>query len=166
MPLTREGRLKLEQELNYLSTIRRREVVECLRWVSPGSSVLEDGELEDALNERAFLEGRIRRLANILGNATIVEDSGPYDVVMPGNCVTVVDLRGDRTPEVYHVVGSAEANPVLGSISNESPLGYALMGRRVGDEVAVEAPDGGFVFKIVDIRPTSAAKNRESRLMV
>jgi transcription elongation factor GreA len=156
--LTREGCLKLEQELKHLSTARRREVAERLRQTSPGSSLLEDGELEDAFNEWGFLEGRIRRLASILSNATVIEDSVACDFVVPGIHVTVVDRDGDGTPEVYRVVGSAEADPALGNVSTESPLGRALMGRGVGDNVVVEAPDGTLVFEIVEIHPVHAMK--------
>jgi transcription elongation factor GreA len=95
------------------------------------------------------VEGRILRLETILHNAVIIEEEGPRDTVGLGSHVTVVE--GDGPPETYHVVGSAEADPTRGLISNESPLGRALMGRKVGDTAEVNAPDGVLAFEIVGI---------------
>jgi transcription elongation factor GreA len=147
--LTREGYQKLDQELNYLRTARRQQVARRLHEALTEGDLLENAELEDARNEQAFVEGRILRLETLLHDAVIIEEEGPRDTVGLGSHVTVVE--GDGPSETYHVVGSAEADPTQGLISNESPLGRALMGRRVGDTAEVNAPAGVLVFEIVAI---------------
>ncbi len=148
--LTPEGRQKLEQELNYLHVVRRQEVARRLHQALAEGDILENAELEDARNEQAFVEGRILTLENILRNAVIIEEEGPRETVGLGSRVTIVE--GDGPPETYHIVGSAEADPTRGLISNESPLGQALMGRKAGEKVVVNAPDGMLVFEIVGIQ--------------
>ena len=150
--LTREGYHKMEQELGNLSTVKRREIAQRLRESLPGGDVLEDGELEDASNALSFLEGRIKELKRVLADAIIIEEAGSNDTVGLGNRVTIVDLAGDGTPETYRIVGSPEADPTQGNISNESPLGRALMGHSVGEEIALATPDGEVSFRIVEIR--------------
>jgi transcription elongation factor GreA len=147
--LTLAGYQKLEQELHHLRTIRRQQVARRLHQALTEGDILENAELEDARNEQAFVEGRILMLETTLHNVTIIEEDGPRDTVRLGCHVTVVE--GDGSPETYHVVGSAEADPTQGLISNESPLGRALMGRKVGDTAEVNAPDGVLAFKIVGI---------------
>ena len=147
--LTPEGLKKLEDELEYLRTVRRREVAQRLRAVLEGQDVLENAEYEDAKNEQAFVEGRILTVETILKSAVIIEKGGPTDRVGIGNHVTVAEDDGE--PETYHIVGSAEADPRSGRISNESPLGRALLGYRVGDEVIVNAPAGILCFRIIAI---------------
>ena len=147
--LTREGYQKLDQELNYLRTARRQQVARRLHEALTEGDLLENAELEDARNEQAFVEGRILTLEILLRDAVIIEENGPRDTVGLGSHVTVAE--GDGPPETYHVVGSAEADPTQGLISNESPLGRALMGRKVGDTAEVNAPDGVLVFEIVGI---------------
>jgi len=147
--LTREGYAKLEAELNHLRTVRRQEVARRLHEALAEGDLLENAELEAARNEQAFVEGRILELEALLRQAEIIEESGPGEVVRLGNRVTIVE--GDGPPETYHIVGSAEAAPSEGKISYESPLGKALMGRRVGDEVEVDAPGGVLVFRVVEI---------------
>ena len=148
--LTPEGYRQLEQELNYLRTVRRQEVARRLHQALAEGDILENAELEDARNEQAFVEGRILTLENMLRNAVIIKEEGPRETVGLGSRVTVVE--GDGPPETYHIVGSAEADPAKGLISNESPLGRALMGRKVGEKAVVNAPDGVLVFKIVGIQ--------------
>lgn len=148
--LTREGYQKFEQELNYLRTVRRQEVARRLHEALTEGELLDNAELEAARNEQAFLEGQILTIENMLSNAVIIEEEGPHEVIGLGSHVTVVE--GDGPPECYHIVGSAEADPAKGHISNESPLGQALMGHKVGETVTVNAPDGVLVFKIVGIR--------------
>jgi transcription elongation factor GreA len=148
--LTREGHKKLEQELNYLRTVRRQEVARRLHDALGEGDILENAELEDARNEQSFIEGRILTLESILSNAIIIEDEGPRETVGLGSHVTVVEDNGP--PETYHIVGSAEADPARGLISNESPLGQALMGRKMGDVTEVNAPAGVLRFKIVGIQ--------------
>jgi transcription elongation factor GreA len=98
------------------------------------------------------VEGRILALKYILNNATIIQETNSRGTVELGNYITVVDLSGDGTPETYRIVGSPEADPILGNISNESPLGRALMGQKVGDRVVIHAPDGEMAFEILGIR--------------
>ena len=150
--LTREGLQKLEEELEYLQTVRRQEVAQRLHEAMEGSDIQENAEYEDARNERAFVEGRILTLDIIIKSAILIEGDGPTDQVGLGSRVTVVEVDGEEEePECYHVVGSAEADPIAGRISNESPLGRALMGSRVGGIVTVNAPAGLIKFEIVAI---------------
>ena len=148
--LTREGYQKLEQDLHHLRTVRRQEVARRLHQALAEGDILENAELEDARNEQAFVEGRILMLEGMLSNVVIIEEEGPRETVGLGSRVTVVE--GDGPPETYHIVGSAEADPAKGLISNVSPLGRALMGRKVGEEAVVSAPDGVLVFEIVGIQ--------------
>jgi transcription elongation factor GreA len=149
--LTPEGLRKLEEELEYLRTVRRQEVAQRLRAVlEEEQDILENAEYEDAKNEQAFVEGRILTLETILKNVVIIEESGPADRVGIGSRVTVVEE--EEEPETYHIVGYAEADPKMGRISNQSPLGQALLGHRVGDEVIVNAPDGILCFQIMAIQ--------------
>ena len=146
--LTAEGMQELEARLEYLRTTRRQEVAERLRQaMEEGGELVENAEYEDAKNEQAFVEGEIMRLEGILSNVEIIETDGPKDIVGLGDRVTVVEV-GTKEPEVYHLVGAAEANPRKGRISYKSPLGQALMNGKVGQKVTVKAPDGEIVFKI------------------
>ena len=148
--LTPEGHQRLEQELNHLRTVRRQEVARRLHQALEEGDILENAELEDARNEQAFVEGRILQVERMLRNAVIIEQAGPRETVGIGSRVTVVE--GDGPPETYHIVGSAEADPAQGLISNESPLGRALMGQKVGEKAVVNAPAGVLVFEIVGIQ--------------
>jgi transcription elongation factor GreA len=147
--LTREGLKKLEEELEFLRTVRRAQVAERLHNAQEDGELIENAEYEDAKNEQAFLEGKIMSLEAMLSNAAIIENDGSEGVVSLGSKVTVKESGGK--PEVYMLVGAAEANPKEGRISNESPLGRALLGRRVGDEVKVSAPAGTLSFRVVAI---------------
>jgi transcription elongation factor GreA len=148
--LTPEGLKKLEEELEYLRTVRRREVAQRLRAaLEEEQDVLENAEYEDAKNEQAFVEGRILTLKEILKNVVVIEEGGPADRVGIGSRVTIAEEDGE--PETYHIVGSVEADPVSGRISNQSPLGKALLGHHVGDEVIVKIPDGILSFRIIAI---------------
>jgi transcription elongation factor GreA len=148
--LTREGLKKLEEELNYLRTVRRAEVADRLHNAQEDGELIENAEYEDAKNEQAFVEGRILTLESMLSNAVIIKDKGGHGVVVIGNKITVKEVGGGK-PEVFELVGAAEADPKQGRISNESPLGKALLGRRVGDEVKVNAPAGTLAFRITAI---------------
>lgn len=147
--LTREGLKKLEEELEHLRTVRRAQVAERLHNAQEDGELIENAEYEDAKNEQAFVEGRILTLEAMLSNAVIIKDNGPDGVVALGSKITVKENGG--RPEVYMLVGAAEASPKEGRISNESPLGRALLGRRVGDEVKVNAPAGTLSFRVVAI---------------
>ncbi|RCK72398.1 MAG: Transcription elongation factor GreA [Anaerolineae bacterium] len=148
--LTREGYDKLQEELEYLRTVKRREVAERLHEAMEGGELIEDAEYEAAKNEQAFVEGRIHELETILANARVIDPSlSRSEIVQVGAKVTIQE--GSNEPETYTIVGPAEANPRLGRISNESPLGRALIDHRVGDEVRVDAPDGPFTVKILKV---------------
>jgi transcription elongation factor GreA len=148
--LTPEGYQKLKQELHHLRTVRRQQVARRLHQALEEGDILENAELEDARNEQAFVEGRILQLETMLRNAAIIEKTGPRETVGLGSRVTVVEEGGP--PETYHIVGSAEADPARGLISNESPLGRALMGQKVGEKAIVNAPAGVLVFEVVGIQ--------------
>jgi transcription elongation factor GreA len=150
MYLTREGYDTLEQELNHLKTVRRQEVANRLHAALGEGELIENAELEDARREQSFVEGRIFALEEQIRNAVIIETAQANGIVGVGNCVTVQEETADA-PEQYLVVGSAEADPARGKISNESPLGKALLGKRVGDKAIVRAPDGDIVFKVISI---------------
>ncbi|MEO8396702.1 MAG: transcription elongation factor GreA [Chloroflexota bacterium] len=147
--LTLEGLKKLEDRLKFLQDVRRPEVAERLRQaLEEGGDLSENAEYEDAKNEQAFVEGELLRLEGILSSAQVIEETkGKKDTVVLGSRVTVVE-EGESAKEIYHLVGSAEANPAEGKISSESPLGKALLGAKVGAKVKVNAPAGEITFVI------------------
>lgn len=151
--LTPEGFVELENQLKHLREVRRAEVAERLRQaMEEGGDLSENAEYEDAKNEQAFIEGNILRLESILSSAQIIENgNGKHDRVVVGVHVTVQE-KGSSDKEVYHLVGSAEADPAEGKISVESPLGKALLGAKVKDEVRVHAPAGEILFVIKAIK--------------
>ncbi len=152
--LTAEGYEKLQTELEHLKTVRRHEVAENIRDAKEGGDISENAGYEQAKEEQAFVEGRIMTLEGILRAAAIIEETGPTDQVGLGSRVTVVEIAGERRspPETYHIVGSAEADPSSGRISNESPLGKALIGLSASESVTVSAPAGDIRFEIVSIQ--------------
>ncbi|MFW5709236.1 MAG: transcription elongation factor GreA [Chloroflexota bacterium] len=146
--LTQEGMEALEKRLRHLLDVRRPQVAERLRLaLEEGGELTENSEYEDAKNEQAFIEGEIMRLEGILSSAQIIQEDVDRDEVVPGARVTIME-KGTDMEEVYHLVGSAEANPREGKISVVSPMGKALLGAKVGDRVTVRTPDGEVVFKI------------------
>lgn len=147
--LTRNGYQKLQEELDYLRTAKRREVADRLHEAMEGGELIEDAEYEAAKNEQAFVEGRIQELEVLLANARVVEETGKMEVVQIAAKVTIQEDESE--PEIYTIVGAAEANPREGRISNESPLGSALMEHRAGDSVTVDAPDGSFTVQILKV---------------
>ncbi len=150
--LTRDGFQKFESELNYLRSVRRGELAERLRLaLEEGGDLVENAEFEDAKNEQAFVEGRIQYLEMLLNRAEIMEDNETAASGIVGlNSVVTVQEEGEK-PEKFHIVGAAEADPLLGRISDVSPLGRALINHKVGDKVVVSAPDGSFTYKIVAV---------------
>ena len=151
--LTPEGFEKMQNELQFLRTERRKEVAARLKEAAENSlgEFVEDSEFEAAKNEQAFVEGRIRELEILLSEATLIEKNGKKkESVEVG--VTVVIKEGRLAPEEYMIVGVAEADPSAGKISNESPLGKALLGKKIGDKVEVKAPSGSFSVKVVEIK--------------
>ncbi|BAJ65014.1 MULTISPECIES: transcription elongation factor GreA [Anaerolinea] len=148
--LTREGYAKLQEELEYLRTKKREEIAQRLHEAMEGGELIENAEYEAAKNEQAFVEGRIKELEYLLASAKIIEEGGTHgNVVQVGSRVTIQEEGAE--PEVYTIVGAAEANPVLGRISNESPLGKALIGKKAGDNVQVDAPQGSFRVTILKV---------------
>jgi transcription elongation factor GreA len=148
--LTPEGKERFAAELRELQTVRRHEVEELIRLAKELGDTDNNAEYDDAKNEQAFVNGRIQELERLLANAMLIEDPKRTDYVRLGSHVTVEDEDG--TEETYHLVGSSEADPRSGLVSNESPIGRALIGKRVGEEVTVMAPGGSFQVKIVAIR--------------
>jgi transcription elongation factor GreA len=147
--LTRHGFDKLQEELEHLRNEKRKEVADRLHEAMEGGELIEDAEYEAAKNEQAFVEGRIQELEMILANARIVDETGKREVVQVGAHVTIQE--DDNDPEIYTIVGPAEANPREGFVSNESPLGRALMDHRAGDKVRVDAPAGAFYVQILKV---------------
>jgi transcription elongation factor GreA len=147
--LTREGYQKLQEELDYLRTVKRQEVAERLHEAMEGGELIEDAEYEAAKNEQAFVEGRIQELEMLLANARVIDETAKADVVQVGTRVTIQEDKND--PEEYIIVGPAEANPRNGRISNESPLGRSLLDHRAGDTVRVDAPGGSFHVQILKV---------------
>lgn len=147
--LTRQGFQKLQEELEYLRTTKRHEVAERLHEAMEGGELIEDAEYEAAKNEQAFVEGRIQELEILLGNARVIDETEKTDTVNVGSTVTIQE--GDNPEEIYTIVGPAEASPRDGRISNESPLGRALMEKRAGDTVKVDAPAGSFTVRVLKV---------------
>lgn len=148
--LTKEGYKKLQQELEFLRKDRRKEVAARLREASDGEDLVENAEYEAAKNEQAFVEGRIKELEILLATAKIISESGTSGLIQIGSKVTIQE-EGHDEKESFYIVGAVEANPSEGKISNESPLGRALLDHKKDDVVAVEAPDGEFNVKILKV---------------
>jgi transcription elongation factor GreA len=149
--LTVEGLKKLEDELDNLKTVRRKEVAERIKQALAFGDISENSEYDEAKNEQAQLEERIVKLEAMLRNAKIIDDDDiTTDAVSIGSKVLVNDLEYDEEIE-YTIVGSAEADPYEGKISNESPVGSALIGGKMGDVVEVQVPDGLIKYKILKI---------------
>ncbi len=149
--VSKEGLRKLEAELELLKTVKRREVAERIKIAREFGDISENSEYEDAKNEQAFVEGRIQTLEKMLRQAQVVDEATmDPDHVHIGSRVTVRDLD-EGEEEVYEIVGSTEADPIKNRISNESPVGKALIGARVDDLVEVIAPVGKIRLKVVKI---------------
>ena len=150
--MTYEGVKKLEDELEYLKTTKRREITEKIKVALGYGDLSENSEYDEAKNEQAFTEGRILQIENMLKNATVVDESDmPKDTVSVGSIVKVKDYDFDEEVE-YSIVGAAEADPMNFKISNESPVGKGLIGKKIGEVVEVPVPDGISKFEILDIR--------------
>lgn len=148
--LTSEGKQRFSAELRELVSVRRHEVEERIRRAKEFSDTVDNAEYDEAKTEQAFVEGRIQDLERMLSAAKVIEEpTSKADYVRMGTHIKVVDPEGEE--ETFYLVGSHEADPRRGLISNESPIGRALIGKRVGDEVTVVAPAGAFTLKILDI---------------
>jgi transcription elongation factor GreA len=149
--LTVDGLKKLENELEELKTVRRKEVAERIKQALAFGDISENAEYDEAKNEQAQLEERIAKLEKMLRNAKVIDDEDiSIDTVSIGSKVTVLDKEFNEEIE-YTIVGSAEADPYEGKISNESPVGSALLGKKVGDIVEVQVPDGVIEYEIIKI---------------
>jgi transcription elongation factor GreA len=150
--LTPEGYEKLKQEIEYLRGDRRREVADRIRVAREFGDIAENAEYDDAKNEQAMLEHKIAQLEERLLNARVISKRDvDLSVVSIGAKVKLRDVDAKRTDE-YFIVGSAEANPSASKLSNESPVGKAIMGHKKGETVEVTAPRGSLKFKILDIK--------------
>ncbi len=151
--ITPEGLQRLEEEQEYLKTTKRVQLAERItNALADGQDddFVDNADLEAARNEQSFLEGRIIELEQILRNYQLIENQKKKDQVRVGSFVTVVEAGYDEK-ERYHLVGAAEADPLEGRISNESPLGVALLGSKKGETVKINAPSGFVEFKVVKI---------------
>ena len=150
--LTAEGLIKLEDELNNLRTVRRQEVAERLKVAISYGDISENSEYDDAKSEQAFIEGRILELEQMINTATIIDDTAnkKKGVVGLGSVVVVKDMETGEE-EVYTIVGTTEADPFENRISNESPVGAAILGQKVNTVVQVNTPVGELSYKIVKV---------------
>ena len=151
-PMTLEGKEKLEEELDLLKTEKRKEIVERIKIARSFGDLSENSEYESAKDEQAFVEGRITKLENMLRFAEIIDSSETAaDEVSLGKTVTFIELP-DGDEEEYIIVGSAEADPFEGKISNDSPMAKSLIGKKVGEEVVIETPGGDMKIKITNVQ--------------
>lgn len=150
-PMTAAGKKKLSDELEFLKTVKRKEVVERIKIARSFGDLSENSEYDSAKEDQAFVEGRISTLESMIRNAVIIEeDEKNNDIVSLGKTVSFIEIP-DGDKETYTIVGSAEADPVEGLISNDSPIARSLIGRKVGDQVKVLTPGGEMDVKIVSI---------------
>ena len=147
--ISRDGLDKLRAELEEMVTVRRPEIAQRIHDAKEHGDLSENAEYEDAKNEQAFVEGRIQTLESMIKNATIIDEHTSTDHVQIGSTVKVKTEDG---PQTFMIVGSAEAKPADGRISNESPVGRALLGRKKGEKVVVKVPAGDFAYTIVEIK--------------
>lgn len=151
-PMTAAGKVKLEEELEYLKMVKRKEVVERIKIARDFGDLSENSEYDSAKEDQSFVEGRISTLEGMIRNAVIINESEfNSDEVQLGNTVTFKELP-DGDEETYTIVGSAEANPLEGLISNDSPIAKGLMGRSKGEAVKINTPGGEMSVTILEIK--------------
>ena len=149
--LTPEGLQNIEEELAYLTTTRRQEVAQMIAEAKAEGDISENAGYDEAKTAQGFLEGKIRDLENVLKHSVIIEENeGPANVVDIGRTVVIREV-GTTYDEEYTIVGSMEADPVNGRVSNASPMGKALLSKQIGDQALVESPGGEIAFEIVSI---------------
>jgi transcription elongation factor GreA len=148
--LTRNGLEKMEKELLFLKSIKRKEIAARIKEAITYGDITENSEYESAKNEQAFVEGRIITLEKILRRARILEKGDSNSFVTIGSTVKLKDMEMDRD-YIYTIVGTAEADPGDSKISNESPVGKAILGLSIGDEVEVKVPAGSLKYRILEI---------------
>lgn len=147
--LTQEGFKKLQAELEYLTKDKRKEVAQRIKEAKEFGDLSENSEYEEAKNEQAFVEGRIAEVKNIIKNSVLIsENNSSRDKISVGSKITV-EVEGELTE--FIIVGSTEADPLAGKISNESPIGKALLDKKPGDEISIEVPAGKLTYKIKKI---------------
>jgi transcription elongation factor GreA len=146
--ISKDGLDKLRAELAEMTNVRRPEIAQRIHDAKEHGDLSENAEYEDAKNEQAFVEGRIQTLETMIKNASLIDEHTSTDHVQIGSTVKV---KGEDGTETFSIVGSAEAKPADGRISNESPVGRALLGRRKGDKVVVKVPAGDFAYTILEI---------------
>ena len=147
--LTYEGLKNMEAELENLKTVRRKDVAEKIKEARGQGDLSENAEYDAAKEEQAEIEARIVQLEKMLRNAEVIdEEGGAKDTISLGPTVTLLDVEFEEEME-YTIVGSAEADPMNGRISNESPVGMALLGHKKGDNITIETPDGEVIFKVL-----------------
>jgi transcription elongation factor GreA len=146
--ISKDGLEKLREELTEMTSVRRPEIAQRIHDAKEHGDLSENAEYEDAKNEQAFVEGRIQALESMIKNASIIDENHSTDHVQIGSTVKVTGEDGE---ESFMIVGSAEAKPAAGRISNESPVGRALLGRKKGEKVVVKVPAGDFTYKIIEI---------------
>jgi len=149
MYVSKEGLEKFKQELDELMNVKRKEIIERIERAKELGDLSENAEYAAAKDEQAFTEGRIIELQDMIGRAEIINGSGKVDLVRVGSKVKV---KTDGTETEYEIVGVAEADPLTGKISNESPLGRAFLGRKIGDKVQIQIPKGTVVYTILEIK--------------
>lgn len=150
-PMTLEGKENLEKELEELKTVKRGEIIERIKIARSFGDLSENSEYESAKDEQAFVEGRITTLETMIRFAEIIDSEGvDNDEVSIGKIVTFIELP-DGEEEEYTIVGSAEADPFAGKISNDSPIAQALIGKKINDEVTISTPGGDMQVKIINV---------------
>lgn len=147
--LTAEGFLALEEELNELKTVKRPQVIEAIKDARAQGDLSENADYDAARSDQAELEARIKKLEHMIENAKIIEGPRKGEIGV-GSTITICYVEDDEEEE-YKIVGSTEANPFEGRISNESPIGKAVIGKSAGDIVSVESPNGSYDVKIVSV---------------
>lgn len=148
--LTPEGREKIRQELEFLVTVKRPEVAEAIHSAKEEGDISENSAYDAAKEQQGFVEGKIMQLEQMLKNAEIIQEQVTTGIVRLGSRVKVVE-KGTKDEEEYQIVGSAEADPNKGRISNESPVGRALMGKKKGDMIAVKTPAGERSLRLMEV---------------
>ncbi|MDO4903563.1 MAG: transcription elongation factor GreA [Limosilactobacillus sp.] len=151
-PMTKEGKIKLEQELEEFKMKRRPEVIQRIKIARSYGDLSENSEYESAKDEQAMVESRIAQIENMLQYAEIIDNEDvDKDEVTMGREVTFQELP-DEEPETYTIVGESESDPLSGKISNESPMAKGMLGHKVGEEVEIEIPNGTMTVKILEVK--------------
>lgn len=151
-PMTLEGKTKLEAELDTLKTVRRKEVVERIQIARSFGDLSENSEYDAAKDEQAFVEARISQVENMIRNSEIIEEDAAHSTIVGLGKTVVFKELPDGDEEQYTIVGSAEADPFEGKISNDSPIAKSLIGKTIGDEVVVQTPGGDMKVKITTVK--------------